>query len=135
MLQGLNIGEVGMWYLKAIPLMNATHSHLPPLDTLPVDVDYSASLIRMFLTFIALIALLLVTYVALKKWISIREEKGSTDRSIYVLEKKMLSPKTILYLVEVEGKKIVLAESQLEIRRLDVVSCKSPFSNSEEINE
>ena len=38
---------------------------------------------------------------------------------IQVLEKRMLSPKSILYLIEVEGQKVLVAESQHEIRRLE----------------
>jgi len=39
-------------------------------------------------------------------------------RTIKVIEKRPLSPKTMLYLVEINGKQIMLAESQLEVRQV-----------------
>ena len=35
-----------------------------------------------------------------------------------VLEKRPLSPKTMLYLIEMNGEEVVIAESQLEVRVL-----------------
>lgn len=39
-------------------------------------------------------------------------------RTIKVIEKRPLSPKTMLYLVEINGKQVMLAESQLEVRQV-----------------
>ncbi len=39
-------------------------------------------------------------------------------RSIKIVEKRPLSPKTMLYLVEVNGEQLMLAESQLEVRQV-----------------
>ncbi len=46
-----------------------------------------------------------------------RGVQGGTHR-IKVLEKRPLSPKTMLYLIEMNGEEVVIAESQLEVRVL-----------------
>ena len=80
--------------------------------------DYGASFIKMFLTMITLVLLFGLTIWFLKRLVRMRLEKGTGEQMIHVLEKKMLSPKTMLYVVELDGKKILLAESQLEIRNI-----------------
>lgn len=81
--------------------------------------DYGIAFVKMLLTLIALAVLLFATFWFLRRLIQQRLQKGVGTRSIQVLEKRMISPKTMLYLVEVEKKKILLAESHLEIKRLE----------------
>jgi flagellar biogenesis protein FliO len=81
--------------------------------------ELGAAFGKMFLTLIVLLLLLFISYWFLRKLIRQRMEKGASDSSIQILEKRMLSPKTTLYLVEIDQKKVLIAESQLEIRRLD----------------
>ncbi len=52
------------------------------------------------------------------------------SQSIQILEKRMISPKTMLYLIEAEGKQILIAESQLEVKRLESFSASSPQENA-----
>ncbi|MBF8262760.1 MAG: hypothetical protein HW387_425 [Parachlamydiales bacterium] len=88
-----------------------------PIPEIPPG-DYGSAIIKMFLTMFALIALLFVSYWFLRRLIQTRLKKGVGTDSIKIIEKRMISPKSMLYLVEVEGQKVLLAESQLEIRRL-----------------
>jgi flagellar biogenesis protein FliO len=92
----------------------SAQADMPPLP----QGDYGSALIKMFLAMIALVALLYLSYWFIKKLIQNRLQKGVGEQSIQVLEKRMISAKTMLYLVEVDQKKILLAESQLEIKRL-----------------
>lgn len=80
--------------------------------------DLSASFAKMFISLIVLVALLFITYWFLRKLIQNRLQKGTKGGTIQILEKRMISPKTMLYLVEVDNKKVLLAESHLEIKRL-----------------
>ena len=80
--------------------------------------DIGATFIKMLLTFVVLIILLVATYWLIRKLIQDRNQRGVGTQSIQILEKRMISAKTMLYLVEVENKKILLAESHLEIKRL-----------------
>jgi flagellar biogenesis protein FliO len=45
----------------------------------------------------------------------------NSGRSIKILERRPLSAKSILYIIEVEGKKILVSESQFEVRTLSPV--------------
>jgi flagellar protein FliO/FliZ len=80
--------------------------------------DYGLAFVKMFLTLLVLIALFGVTIWFVKRLIRAKLERGAGTQMIEILEKKMISPKTMLYVVEVEGKKILLAESQIEVRPL-----------------
>lgn len=82
-------------------------------------LDYSGSLWRMFGSLALIIALLIGSYLVLKKLIQGKLAKGGASRSIEILERRAISPKSVVYLLEVEGKKVLLAESQLEIQVLD----------------
>lgn len=84
----------------------------------PIPGDLGASFAKMFISLIVLVALLFATYWFLRKLIQNRLQKGTAGGAIQILEKRMISPKTMLYLVEVENKKVLLAESHLEIKRL-----------------
>jgi flagellar biogenesis protein FliO len=81
--------------------------------------ELGATFLKMLLSLVILIALLGATYWFLRRIIQQRLQKGVGDAAIQIVEKRMISPKTILYLIEVNGKKILLAESQLEIKRLE----------------
>lgn len=81
--------------------------------------DIGAAFAKMFISLVVLVVLLFVTYWFLKRLIRNRLQKGVGNASIQILEKKMISPKTMLYLIEVDQKKILFAESHLEIKRLE----------------
>lgn len=81
--------------------------------------DYGGALIKMFLSLIVLVALLYATVWFLRRLVQQRLQKGSDSQSIQILEKRMISPKTMLYLIEVDGKKTLIAESHLEVKRLE----------------
>ena len=81
--------------------------------------DLGAAFTKMFLTLTVLVILLFLSYWFLRKLIQRRLQKGVGDAEIQILEKRMISPKTMLYLIEVDKKKILIAESHLEIKRLE----------------
>lgn len=89
-----------------------------PNDTELPSGEYGFAVLKLFLSLILVLILLGATLWFLRRLIRYRLEKGSGVQAIKVLEKKMISPKTMLYFVEIEGKKIVLAESHLEVRQV-----------------
>lgn len=95
---------------------------IEPMQTPPNDLGVTFA--KMMFTFLLLIILLIGTYWVIKRLIRLKLQSGGVAPSIHVIEKKMISPKTMLYLVEVEDKKILLAESQLEIKRLESFEIK-----------
>lgn len=91
--------------------------------------DMGMTLIKMLLTLFALVLLLFGTYWFLRRLIQSRLQRGMGKQSIDILEKRMISPKTMLYLIQVENKKILIAESHLEIKPLEsfpVVEIENP---------
>lgn len=94
---------------------------LEPLESLAQATppgDYGAAFAKMIVTLVALVALLAVTFWFLRRLVQRRLERGVGDRIIQIREKRMISPKTMLYVVEVEGKKVLLAESHLEVKKI-----------------
>jgi flagellar biogenesis protein FliO len=82
-------------------------------------VDLGAAFLKMFLTLSALIGLLVLTAWFFKKIAQQRLEKTNQNSLLTVLEKRAISPKTMLYVVEMDNKKILFTESQLEVKRLE----------------
>jgi flagellar protein FliO/FliZ len=95
---------------------------------MPSPGDYGTAFMQMFFTLIAVVLLLWVTVWFLRNLIQKRLQRGSNAPSIQILEKRMLSTKSVLYLVEVEGKKILIAESHLEVRPISEIQEQSAVS-------
>lgn len=100
------------------PIDLVAENFLQNSNEIPIG-DFGAALTKIFLTLIALLLLLGGSIWVLRKLIQQKLQRGSGTQMIHLLEKKMISPKTMLYVVEIENKKIVLAESQLEVRKID----------------
>lgn len=83
--------------------------------------DMGMTLIKMLLTLLALVGLLFASYWFLRRLIQNRLQKGVGQQSIEILEKRMISAKTMLYLIKVDNKKILVAESHLEIKALETL--------------
>lgn len=105
-------------------LPEETFQDLTSSDTMRED------LLRMLLSLVAVIALGIISIWFLRRLTQLRLKRGVGSQSIHILEKRMISPKSLLYLIEVEGKKILLAESQVEIRYLQTFSDSHPPVNS-----
>ena len=105
-----------------------TTNALPP-------TDIAGTLLKMLLTLGALIALLFATYWFLRRIIQNRQQKGAAQPAIEILEKRMVSPKTMLYLIQIENKKVLFAESQLEIKVLESLVETTPETDLEPQSE
>jgi flagellar biogenesis protein FliO len=98
------------------PAAPATPGAVPPPCT--PAISYEASVMKMILVLVGLVVLALFTYWLLRKVSQGRFRTLGRKPVIQVVERKQLSPKTMLYIVELEGKKVLLSESQLEVRNL-----------------
>jgi flagellar biogenesis protein FliO len=87
-------------------------------NALTYNPEYKHAFVKMFLLLIALLFLIFLTFWMFKKFISARLHQANLTKSIKILEKRALSPKSILYLIEIEGKKVVISESTLEVRKI-----------------
>lgn len=79
--------------------------------------SYENAFVRMLVTLLGLVVLVFATF-----WILRRLGKGKfkmgSGNTINVLERRTLSPKSILYIVQIGNKKVLISESQLEVRAL-----------------
>jgi flagellar biogenesis protein FliO len=95
------------------------------------EINYGTALIRMLFALGICIGLLILTVWLLRRMMSARIQRGTKDQAIQLLEKRMISPKSTLYLIEIEGKRVLLAESQLEIRPIHELESSPLRSGSE----
>lgn len=110
---------MNLFFLSDATKLTDISTELETMQHVASSSDVTASFAKMMASFFLVIVLLIATYLLIKYAVKYRLEKGVGSKQIYVLEKKMISPKTMLYLVEVENKKVLLAESQLEIKKLE----------------
>ncbi len=80
----------------------------------------------------ALLGILLLLFFA--TWGIRRLQRGrfsqiQINRRIKILERRPLSPKSVLYLIEYDGKKVLIAESQLEVRPLTAPDGQAPLAS------
>jgi flagellar biogenesis protein FliO len=99
-----------------------------PLIPSPVEMvpGYEGAFLKMFLVLIALIVGIFFTVWILKKLSQGRWAQGNQNRSIKIIEKRPLSPKTMLYIIDVDGQQSVIAESQLEVKHLMNIITEEP---------
>lgn len=95
----------------------------PVHEEMHVDVhkateSYETAFIKTIVVLVGLLVLVILTIWMFRKISHGRFRGMNMLKSIKVLEKRPLSPKSMLYLVEVSGKQVLLAESQLEVRNV-----------------
>jgi len=78
--------------------------------------DFQKTFIRMLISLALIIILVIVTFWAFRKMMRSKQLQANSNKSIKILERRSLSPKSVLYLLEINNKKILLSESHLEIR-------------------
>lgn len=71
-----------------------------------------SEVVNMMATLGLIISLILIAAWFLKRMLNTKQEIENTTSIIKVIEKRGLSPKTVVYLLEIEGKSVVVAESQ-----------------------
>lgn len=76
------------------------------------DFDYGSDFVNMLISLVFVIGLIILTAFFLKKLMRSRMKHINQANSIRVLERRALNQKASLYLVDVLGKGIVIAESQ-----------------------
>lgn len=112
------------------------NGEITALDQTAVDIaqtasqvptgDLGAAFVKMFICLIVLVILLFVSYWFVRRLIQNRLQKGVGEAAIQIIEKRMISPKTMLYLIEVDHKRILIAESHLEIKRIAELGSEEP---------
>jgi flagellar biogenesis protein FliO len=87
------------------------------INTLP-EVEFKSVFFKMLFTLLALVILIVVSFYFFKRFSKIKFTNQNQNSNIKILEKRVLSPKSILYIIEVDGKKSLISESHLEVRKI-----------------
>jgi flagellar biogenesis protein FliO len=87
------------------------------LNTLP-EVEFKSVFFKMLFTLIALVVLIVVSFYFFKRFSKMKFSSQNQNSNIKIIEKRVLSPKSILYLIEIDGKKSLISESHLEVRKI-----------------
>ena len=88
------------------------------VDDAPTNDSLSGAITKMILTLLALVILFGISYWLLKRMGRSRIQNLNQSKAIKIRERRPISPKTTLYLVELAGKEILVAESQMDVRAL-----------------
>ena len=91
-----------------------------PLEEAPAPAP-DGSLYKVVLGLFILLILLFLAVFLLRRLTGGGFRSMSGNKSIRILERRPLSPKTTLFLVEISGKEILVAESQFEVRALTTI--------------
>lgn len=84
----------------------------------PATDHFLADLFNMLATLGLIVALILIAGWFLKRLATTRQQQANETSSIKVLERRSLSPKTAVYILEIEGTGILMAESVNGVTRL-----------------
>lgn len=79
---------------------------------------FLSEFISMVATLGLIISLILIFAWFLKRMVNTRQEQANETSIIKMIERRSLSPKTAIYLLEIEGKSLIIAESPSGVTRL-----------------
>lgn len=113
----LMIGLIVNLNADPLPSEEAKTSAHPPKNYFEIKVDdkegdrFLSEFINMMTTLGIIVAIILIATWFLKKMMNTRMEQLNTTSEIKIIEKRLLTPKTSLYLIDIHGTGFILAES------------------------
>lgn len=93
----------------------------PSGDVQKATESYETAFIKTIVVLVGLLILVILTVWMFRKISHGRLRGMNVLKSVKILEKRPLSPKSMLYLIEVGGKQVLIAESQLEVRNVATI--------------
>lgn len=104
----------------------------PPSKAFALQTDqFTASFKRMLWILAALIALAIISVWVLKKLTKIRHDQHNRFNQIKIIEKRTLSPKSTLYVIEIAKKRVLITESHLEIKKIETLPYLTELEETE----
>lgn len=97
------------------PLKDPFSLQEPPMEAPVSDTNFIGEFFYMLLMLALLISLVMFTSWFLKRMLHSRIEQMNASSTIKILEKRSLSQKSHLYLIEHEGKTLMIAETPTHI--------------------
>lgn len=89
-----------------------------PFKAFETTKGYESTFIRTMVILLCILILVGLAVWMFRRLSHARLRTMNFHKSIKVIEKRPISPKSILYLIEVGGRQILIGESQLEIREI-----------------
>lgn len=77
---------------------------------------------KMLWSLLALGILVIITIWMIKRLMKVRILQSNRSSRIKILEKRMLSPKSVLYIIEIGKKQVLITESHLEIKKIETLN-------------
>jgi len=90
----------------------------PDVPTPPEAVDLVGPLLQTLLFLGLFVAFLLTATYVIRRIGQVKWNKESTTSDIQIIERRVLSPKSALYLIEVKGKQILVGETAENLSHL-----------------
>ena len=84
------------------------------------QIEYRGAFWKMIFALIAVLLLGGITLWSFKRLNRSRIYSSNMNKEIKILERRVLSPKSILYLIECDGKKMIVSESHLDTKIKDI---------------
>lgn len=97
----------------AFILANISPETAAPAEMIP---SYEGAFLKMFLTLLALVIGIFLMIWTLRRMAQGKWGKSGNGRTIKIVGRQPLSQKTMLYIIDVDGKQTLIAESQLEVK-------------------
>ncbi|NNM43999.1 MAG: hypothetical protein HKM07_06615, partial [Chlamydiae bacterium] len=95
-----------------------TSASVPSSDSDKLTASYESSFGKMIFSLLGLFLLIILSIWFLRRMKNAGFKGNSYQKSVRILERKPISPKSTLYVIEAMGKKILISESQHEVRAL-----------------
>lgn len=102
---------------QELPVNTKQQPSLPPKNYLDIKVEekdgdrFLSEFINMLTTLGVIVAIILIATWFLKRMVNTKIEQLNTTSLIKIVERRTLTPKTSLYLVDIKGAGFILAES------------------------
>lgn len=84
----------------------------------PAAPNFETAFMKMIVIVVGILVLIFLCIWLIKRFSRNRITSMNHLRNIKILERRPLSPKTMLYLLEVGGKQVIISESHLEVRKV-----------------
>lgn len=124
--------------LPAHPQSNQTHQNDNPFGDVNTDNNkmpddhFMSDFISMLASLGLLVALILIVSWFLKRFLNTRIQSMNTTSSIKIIERRALTPKTSIYLIEVNNRNIVIAEHTHGVTKLSEMGVDESEQEEEE---
>jgi flagellar protein FliO/FliZ len=102
----------------SIPTPSAIPGTEPQSELDQPAISYESAFIKMLVTLGGLILLVFLTIWILRRLGQGRFRGLGSQRSIEILEKRPLSAKSMLYIVQIGNKQVLISESQFDVRHI-----------------